>query len=265
MTASQTFPEAIPFSYARGLVEVDVILNGLVTGRFGLDTGADQLYIDKGFAERNNLPYFDSPTPRTIVSVAGRTSASPMEIQSLDIGSERLIDLSALAIDIDALANVSDGDHPDGLIGYDLLRKYCITVDYTQNTIALHMGKPSFTHDSRHTAIPFTEHNHLILVDVRLNDSCSGKMMVDLCSSYTLISPETAIKLGLKNDDESLQSVSSISLGKNAASTDVPVVVSDLKNFQSSHLKLAGILGASFLKGHVVTIDCVGKTIYVHH
>ena len=57
----------VTFHPYRGLVEVEVLIDGRVKGRFGIDTGADRLYIDKKFAEKNNLSKVGGSPPRLIV------------------------------------------------------------------------------------------------------------------------------------------------------------------------------------------------------
>jgi hypothetical protein len=66
----------VPFHPDRGLVEVEVLIDGRVKGSFGIDTGADRLYIDTKFAEKNNLSKVGGPPPRLGVGIVGASAAT---------------------------------------------------------------------------------------------------------------------------------------------------------------------------------------------
>ena len=143
LTALTLLAAVIPFDPARGLVEVQVKLDGRVTGRFGIDTGADHLYIDRAFAEKNNLPIYDEMTGRQITGVEGSSKGYYTKLRSLEIGGERLFNVRATVTDIKALGG-GRGNHPDGLIGFEVIRHFYVTVDYPNTVLQLYRGSRLF-------------------------------------------------------------------------------------------------------------------------
>jgi predicted aspartyl protease len=265
--ACAALAEVIPFDPVRGLVEVPVIIDGHVKGTFGIDTGADRLYIDSAFAGKYDLTFLRSTPQRPVVGIEGSSEASFVDIRSLRVGEETLYNLQATAIDLNSIIKDKRLGVPDGLIGHEILRRFFVTVDYPERTLRLQMERPDFLKDTNYQTIRFTTLRHLILVDVTINDSVTVPMILDYCASYTSLSGELAHRLGFDIEDSGRFTLPEMSLGGIVTSTNVPVVVSDYSDFKKS-LKGAsfeGIIGASFLYRHKLTIDYKGNRIYVHH
>jgi hypothetical protein len=57
-----------------------------------------------------------------------------------------------------------------------------------------------------------------------------------------------------------------VSIGEDLASAKVKAVVLDLDAYRPSQAArpFDGILGGTFLKSHIVTIDYAGRVIYIH-
>jgi len=269
LSALTAFGKAIPFDPMRGLVEVEVTIDGHVKGTFGIDTGADRLYIDSAFAEKNSLTFLRTPPQRPVVGIDGSSEASSVEIRSLLIGKETLYNLHATAISMDRIIKDKRLGYPDGLIGHEILRRFYVTVDYPARTLQLQMGQPEFmkdVNDSAYRTIRFTMQRHLIQVNVTFNDSVTIPMILDYCASYTSLSRSLAGRLGLDFEKDKKQKVASMSIGGIVISKNVQVIVADLSQFKKS-LKGAifeGILGASFLYQYKLTIDYKSERIYVH-
>ena len=185
----------IPFDPRRGLVEVEVLLDGRVRGSFGIDTGADGIYIDRGFARKNKLTFVGGTRERGVVGLQGRSEAETVKLRSLQVGDERLYNLKPVAIDMGALISDRSIGHPDGLLGYDALRRFYITVDYPRRQLTMRMEEPDFLQDRAFVAIPFSVKGHLALVDVTFNEEVTRPMILDYCASHTSISPGLARRL----------------------------------------------------------------------
>ena len=108
----------LPFDPSRGLVEVEVEIDGRVKGKFGIDTGADRVYIDRPFAVRNGLNLRPATPQREIVSVEGSAKAVPISINSLTVGDETSYGLKATAVDLGPLLKDTTSGYPDGLLGF---------------------------------------------------------------------------------------------------------------------------------------------------
>ncbi len=258
---------SIGFDPHRGLVEVNVTIDGHISGSFGIDTGADELYIDRGFAESHDLTFRPLSGGRKVAGVSGVSDASAVSLRSLRISDDETVyNLSATAVDMSALSKEPLSGHPDGLIGHDILRRFYVTVDYPSRTMELRSSEPDFLTGRQYYEIPFTMHNHLILVDVVINDDVTVPMVFDYCASLTTISPSLATQLGFDPDGEQRQTVASMALGDRVASDEVQVAITDHSIMKRSlpRAEFEGILGASFLYRFKMTVDYKRQKIYVH-
>lgn len=251
-----------PFDPSRGLVELPVTVNGLVSGKFGLDTGADRLYVDKTFATTNRLGTTKS-TKYEVRGIDGASSAEYIELGSLKFADESLYDIGATVVDLSALTKDAGNGTPDGLIGFDVLRRFYVTVDFPHHTINLEQSQPDFLSGNQYEEVPFELVKHYIMVDVIINGTTPARMMLDYCASYTVITPELAERTGIGGEYGELESISA---GSSAETSHVKVAVVNHNNILkgSPNLDIDGILGATFLYPHVITVDYRRAKIYVH-
>lgn len=261
--------ETVSFNPGRGLVEVQVTLDGRVKGTFGIDTGADRLYIDSSFAFQNGLTFTASPPQRSVVGIDGTSGASTVSLRSLRIGSESLYNLEATAINMKNFIKEKEWGYPDGLIGYSVLRRFYVTVDYPKHALTLDMSPPSFLRNRSNASrrpIRFSMLRHFILVDVTFNNEVTVPMILDYCASYTSITPSLARRIGIAAKENSRAIVPEMSVGKGLSTSGVTVLITDLSDFQNSlrNDSFEGIIGATFLAGHKLTIDYKARRLYVH-
>jgi hypothetical protein len=262
----------IPFDSSRGLVEVNVLLDGRVKGKFGIDTGADKLYVDRKFAERNGFRFAENTRRRQSVGIDGTSSIAFVDFKSLKVGEERLSNLRATVIDIVGLAQNPAAHPPDGLIGYDILSRYYLTVDYPSRQMSLQTEKPHFLSGRSYSEFAFWQRKHLILVDVVINDRVTCSMILDYCASHTSIAPSLAVELGLNATIGKRHIVEQISMtdaitGNDIDVNEVPVVVTDLAHYRRSvpQSGFVGILGGTFLSRLNLTVDYSKKRIYIRN
>ncbi|MEA2031469.1 MAG: pepsin/retropepsin-like aspartic protease family protein [candidate division Zixibacteria bacterium] len=266
MLTSMTISGTIPFDPLRGLVEIKVVLDGRIEGIFGIDTGADRLYIDKTFAQKNGLKVGEGQPQRPVTGAEGNSKASPVAVRSLEIAGERLYNLDATAIDMNAIIPDGRWGRPDGLIGYDLLRRFYVTVDYPNRTLELSMSEPKFLRTESLDVVPFRSRRHLIMVDVTFNDTITVPMILDYCASQVFISANLATQLGMDSSKDKRGIVPQVSISNKIVTQNVPVVVTDYTNLEEGlrGIKFEGILGAGFLFRHKITIDYKHNRIYRH-
>jgi predicted aspartyl protease len=256
----------IPFDPERGLVEVEVVLDGRVQGTFGIDTGADGFYIDRDFALSNHLRLKEEPSQYSVVSIEGGSDVHAVSIRSLQIGHDRLFNLSAAAIDMSALNLDPAIEHPDGLLGHDILRRFYVTIDYPDQTMRLETMQPSFLRTDSYYSIPFKIYGHFIVVEVTFDEQTTVPMAVDYCASHTVITPELAERLDLSSDLGKIHTIPEMKLTREVVSTDVISAVSDLTSVLKlvPRSRIQGILGATFLHSHRLTVDYRRQMIYIH-
>jgi hypothetical protein len=266
MLAAGLAATPIPFDPERGLVEVRVLIDGRVQGKFGLDTGADRLYIDRAFAKTNGLSFAEGAPSHQIVGVDGVAQSSAVSLRSMEIGDERLYNLPAVAIDLNDLTQGRTGDHPDGLIGFDILRRFYLTIDYPNRTADMYMAEPRFLAGREFETVPFRQFNHLIIVEARFSKDIVRPMVLDYCASFTTISNQLATDLELSVDSRGIGALPSLSLNENVSSEMVPAAVANIeayrRNFRGGEFE--GIIGATFLRHFKVTVDYKRNKVYFH-
>jgi len=254
----------IPFDPMRGLVEVQVTIDGHATGRFGIDTGADLLYIDRGWAKRNQLR-LDGAPQRGAVSIGGESSAQSVPVRSIEIGDQRLYNLTGTAIDMAALVANPKATPPEGLIGYDVLRRFFVTVDYPSREMTLNTTEPDFVAGGDYGSVPFEIARHLIIVDVTFNDSVTVPMALDYCATHVFISPELADRLGYDRDADQV-TIPKISIDNTITTERVAAGIDDMSALHGrlGDAVFEGLIGGSFLYPHKITIDYRRERIYLH-
>ncbi len=253
----------VPFDPMSGIVEVDVLIDGHISGKFGIDTGADRFYLHRQFALDNNIELLQTFGQRNIQGVDGSTKAMAASIKSLEIsGDIELENLSATVVDISQLSH--GGEPPDGLIGFQILKEFYVSIDYPNKLLELSKDEPSFLSGKRYTEISFSQYSHLILVDVVINDELTVPMLLDYCASYTTITPKVAEQLEIPKRIDRKAIIKSINI-EGVEATDVWAYVSDLSEFKRStpRAKFEGIIGGTFLQNFNVTVDYANKKIYI--
>jgi predicted aspartyl protease len=256
----------LPFDPSRGLVEVEVLIDGRVKGRFGIDTGADRLYVDRTFATDNDLVLSDKSSERLVVGMGGATEATPISFRSLRIGDAPLYNLQAYAIDISALTTGDPRVHPDGLIGFSVLRNFLVTIDYPHRTMALRTGEPADVARARSQNVSFDLAGHMIIVEAVFNDSIAAPMLLDYCASYTTITRSLAERLHVESDDGAIVVLEKVDLQGLLIADNVTVHVTDMSSLTANLREgdFEGLLGGSFLAGFKITVDYPRKRIHLH-
>ncbi len=249
--------EPIPFSLKRGIPEIEVIINDSIKASFVIDTGADHIYIDKTFAEKHGLLSGHMQPMRPTRGSIGSTEAKLFSVESLKFGDIFLSDLSIVAIDLVSQIKDTSKGYPDGVLGYSFLKNYQLSFD---NYPRVWLSKDSIGYKNSiamlYDSVSFELQRHFIVVDVRINGTTDAKFILDTGSSYSIFSPELAIKLGYL--DSSMAIIAeSISLDDVAWRDSVVVLVRDISDVSEAikNPLIEGILGTSFLKGHSFIID----------
>ena len=203
----------MPFDPSRGLVEFTATVNGSTCGRFGIDTGADRLYLDRAFAARAGIK-ISSENPSAVVrGLKGTSIVGGASVRSFTIGDQALYNIPVEIIDIGALSDNQNA--PDGLVGYDALSRFYITLDYPKQTINLFTTEPPFLRDKDavFATVPFTLSGHFIMVKVVLDDGVVGNFFVDFCASVSVLSPTLLKSVGLSPDADDYVTIKRASIG----------------------------------------------------
>ena len=121
----------IPFRLVAGfLVVVDGSIGGLDQLSFVIDTGTSRTVIHQGIARTLGL----ARTRQDMLVFGGDVATEGVVAPSLAFGRIRALDLQVLTADLHSQEGRL-GLRPDALIGMDVLRHHCVTIDYAAANI----------------------------------------------------------------------------------------------------------------------------------
>jgi predicted aspartyl protease len=136
-SASWTFGDgtAFPIALTHDRILVDATVNG-VKGRFLLDTGADAMVFDDGFADRAHMNVLNSSDTGYMLS--GEVKTRLRKVQAITFGNSTLHDAIAFSQHLTSQQYGYDPrDHFDGLIGFDLFAGAIVRVNVYDSTMAI--------------------------------------------------------------------------------------------------------------------------------
>ena len=251
-TAAGLFAEPIPFSLKRGIPEIEVTINDSIKSIFAIDTGADQIYIDKAFAVRHGLLSGGRMPVRPVAGIVEKSEAFQIFLRRFQAGEVIQNNVAAVVLDLQAVVKDTSSGLPDGVAGYSFLKSRRLLLDYVALTVEFSLDDSALT-ETKSAQIPFALNRHLIVVDAEINDSVEAKMILDTGASYSLLSPALAKKLNLKSSSE----VSKIKLAGRVTTANVKILVRDLSTLADlvKNAEIAGVLGTSYLLGRRLIID----------
>jgi predicted aspartyl protease len=124
----------LPVQLVNNLVLVSVRAGGSEPLSFILDTGASATVLNRTVAERLGLELHAGEDAKTGGGSAQTASATGI---TLWVGNVSLADITTVAIDLSGL-QAGLGRPVDGILGYDIFRRYVVEIDYAANTVRLH-------------------------------------------------------------------------------------------------------------------------------
>lgn len=127
----------IPFQAAHAenpLVVVPVFVNEKGPYDFALDTGASSTVISLELAAEFGLATEKIPQ---LTGGGGNVTAARVQLRSLAVGAVRQENLTAAASDFLTQLNAALGSKLQGIVGYNFLRHYRVTLDYPRAALSL--------------------------------------------------------------------------------------------------------------------------------
>jgi predicted aspartyl protease len=127
----------VPFRLAaphKPLVVVTAIVNGRGPYAFALDTGASMTSLSPALADQLQIP---SEGATTMTGGGGTLQATTGRIASLAIGGAVLQDLGVVVSDFLGTISAAAGMKLDGVVGYNFLRRFRVTIDYPNARLCL--------------------------------------------------------------------------------------------------------------------------------
>ncbi len=128
----------IPFRLgqpSKPLVLVPVLVNGEGPYQFALDTGASMTIVAPDLAHR--LGIHGQPMPAITTGGGHTTPASLGRAGSIAVGTATRHNLPVLLADFLEPLGQAVGEHLDGIIGYNFLNGFAVTIDYPGERLRL--------------------------------------------------------------------------------------------------------------------------------
>lgn len=135
--ASWTFGDGTPFpiTMTHDRMLVDATVNG-VKGRFLLDTGADSIVLDDGFADKAHADVLNNSD--TAYMLYGEVKTRVRKVQTIALGNSTLHNVVAFSQSFTSSQYGRDPrDQFDGLIGFDLFAGAIVKLNVYASTMAI--------------------------------------------------------------------------------------------------------------------------------
>lgn len=263
----------VPFTVENGLMIIPVDIEG-ETYRFLFDTGAPNV-VSTELSERLKLK--KSRSIKTVDSQGNESLLDYVKVQKITIGGAAFINTTAAVADMkqaEAIACLNI----DGLIGANLMKKAFWQIDSQKNVIRIASDFDQLTRPVNGYVIPFTtEVTGTPLIHLKMGQVDVKKLKMDT-GSVGFLSTDSESYPGLKSDNQILAeraSYGASSVGLFGTSENdtirqvlvkdvsmgnlsVPNQVIDMKRSKSS------LLGMSFLRNYLVTIDWKNNLLYLY-
>ncbi len=257
------------FGGSNPLILVPTRVNGTGDYEFLLDSGATRSVISHGLAFDLGI---EAKLEEQAFGAGGSLRIPSALVRSIEVGSARQGEVSVCISEGLESIGAAGKTKVDGLIGFDFMRSFCLTIDYQQSV--LHFALPSEHGDSDDGSagyVPFTltPAEPLILLQAVVNDEGPFQFILDTGASRTVVTPELVGRLKIPVDqgisgtamggklDTLPATMNSLALG-GIIIRDLPVVVGTFVDVISTATgaKLDGIIGNNLLRRYRVTIDC---------
>jgi hypothetical protein len=145
-------PIEIPFRLVENVVWLQVRVNNSRPLNFMLDTAASTDAINRSVAEELNLPLVDMGSEVNVGAGDGVTRIAFAPNLQISLGDANYVDSRVGAIPLDTISRAF-GESCDGALGYDLLRRWVVTIDYQQHKLVLH-SNAEFEYEGSGRTIP---------------------------------------------------------------------------------------------------------------
>jgi predicted aspartyl protease len=254
----------VPFQLVDHRVMVSVTINGEGPFHMVFDTGGSNV-LDTAVAERLGL----SRTAMGFAGGAGDGRTPMYQSQHIDmrIGAIARRDQTFMVLDLSPIARAFDFPHLDGIVGYELLQQFGVTIDFGAHEVVFH-DLDTFTPEG--TPVPFRLERRKPII----TGSIAGiptEMLVDTGdrSSFTLFT-QFAHAHGLDRHFDARRVASGqglggpiparmgrlpdVSLGP-APNPDVVARLPLTKTDYFARSPLGGSVGNGLLKSYVVSFD----------
>lgn len=263
----------VPFTVENGLMIIPVDIEG-ETYRFLFDTGAPNV-VSTELSERLKLK--KSRSIKTVDSQGNESLLDYVKVQKINISGAAFVNTTAAVADLkqaEAIACLNI----DGLIGANLMRKAFWQIDSQKNVIRIASDFDQLTRPVNGYVVPFTtEVTGTPLIHLRMGHVDVKKLKMDT-GSVGFLSTDSESYNGLKSENQILAERSSYgasSVGLFGTSENDTIRQVLVKELSMGNLSVSGqvidmkrskssLLGMSFLRNYLVTIDWKNNLVYLY-
>lgn len=125
----------VTFRLQSNLIVIDVAVDG-ESRPFIVDTGASHTVIDRHLIDRSAVEGASQAVGSGACGAGDRIEATMTRVNSLEVGGAAVSDLAVAGIDLSGI-NQKIGAEIAGIIGYDFLSRFSVTIDYRERTLTL--------------------------------------------------------------------------------------------------------------------------------
>ncbi|MBI1729075.1 aspartyl protease family protein [Candidatus Acetothermia bacterium] len=119
---------------AKPLILVPTLVNGKGPYQFALDTGASTTVISPELAQNLSIK---STSAAAMTGGGGKVQAAIGRVESLAVGGAKVEDLPVMVADFLVMLSQATGSKLDGIIGYNFLKEFRVTLDYPNERVCL--------------------------------------------------------------------------------------------------------------------------------
>jgi len=270
---------SLPFELFGDHIFIKLKVNNSRDLDFIFDSADALTVLNEGVAKEIGLP-LDHKAVK--LSAGGSTSGALVKHQKVEINNLEIKNIEVYATDLNHL-EISIGRKIDGIIGFDILDNYSVTIDYDK--MEFRVADPaSFTYSGKGTAFDVKLNTYVPHVSGKVvtagGETLTGEFFIDTgakaavdFNSPFVQSSKLVSKLpssynymvaGLSKD-ETLHHrgrVAEFKFGE-FSFKQLPVGLSEAKTGLQSNSKIAGIIGNEILMQFNITYDYARKKIYL--
>ncbi len=177
----------LPFRYKRGHVWIRASVDGGPLDDFILDTGCTVSALDRAWARSHAV---ETQGEMATEGVGGIGTGAWAAVRALSITGPngdgvRVPDLKVGVLELNDDLETYDWSRAAGLIGYDVLGRFTVEIDFDRQELVLH-DPATYRYAGAGQALPMTMYAGIPTVEVALNGGCRGQFLVDVGNATVL-------------------------------------------------------------------------------